>query len=442
MGPPSKATTPSPRPGVSGVALRRVGWIVSSPWRAGVLLFVLSVAVRTVLLPLASLNPAWTIGWEAGAVANQLARTGEYANPYALPTGPTAHPVPFYTGVMALIFRLFGATMAAEYARYGLTIVSFSTMYALMPWFAARLGAGLAAGFIGGLFGVLNPLHLLFGIFGILGEEFAAIALGVLMVASLARWISGGGSVRGSILLGAGWGVAFHSSPPLLPVMLGFMAFELWWSRNSRKWLLSAAMVAGVVLACAPWAWRNYVVFHDFFFIRSNFGLELRMGNHKGAVADTEIMDRRGPGLHPRLHPEEAEKVKQWGEMEYMRQARREAVQWIRENPGPFLRLTALRVVHVWFGWRPGPARSSLHTPLVVAGSCLLTILAILGARRILPALSAPQRAALFIPLAMFPLVLYIVDYMPRYRAPIDWILLVLAGAEVQSWIRRRQSDA
>jgi hypothetical protein len=122
MGPLSKATTPSPRPGVSGVMRGRVGWIVSSPWRAGVLLFVLSVAVRTVLLPVAPLNPAWTVGWETGAVADQLARTGEYANPYALPTGPTAHPLPFYTGVMALIYRLFGVTMAA--VRYAVRFCS------------------------------------------------------------------------------------------------------------------------------------------------------------------------------------------------------------------------------------------------------------------------------------------------------------------------------
>jgi hypothetical protein len=29
------------------------------------------------------------------------------------------------------------------------------------------------------------------------------------------------------------------------------------------------------------------------FFIRSNLGLELRMGNHDGAVADIEVMDAR-----------------------------------------------------------------------------------------------------------------------------------------------------
>lgn len=431
----SRAIPSGPQTGGSGAIHRAAAWIIQSPWRSAVFLFFVSVALRAVLLPLAPLDPAWTIRWETGAVADQLARTGEYANPYSLPTGPTAHTIPFYTGVMALIFRLFGVTMAAEYARCCLTIVSFSAMYALLPWIAARLGLGTSAGLAGGILGVLNPLHLLFGISGVLGEEFAAIGLGLLMVASVARWTGGSDSLARSILLGAGWGAAFHASPPLLLVVLGFTAFELWYSQHSRKWLLSAAMIAGVVLACAPWVWRNYVVFDEFVFIRSNFGLELRMGNHKGAAADMEVMDRLDLRLqaHPRLHREEAEKVTQWGEMEYMRQARRQALEWIGENPGAFLRLTGLRVLHVWFG--------SLHLPFVVVGTSLLTILAFLGARRILPVLSAPQRAALLIPLATFPLVYYVVAYMPRYRLPVDWILLMLAGVEVSYWIRRWQPE-
>ena len=409
--------------------------MIQSPWRSGVFLFFLSAAIRAALLPLAQLDPAWTIRWETGAVADQLARTGEYANPYSLPTGPTAHTIPFYTGVMALIFRIFGVTMAAEYARRSLSIVSFSVMYALMPWIAARLGLGKTAGLLGGLLGVLNPLSLLFGISGVLGEEFAAIGLGLLMVASVVRWKGGGGSRARSILLGAGWGAVFHASPPLLLVAFGFTVFELWYSQHSRRWLLSAAMMAGVGLACTPWVWRNYVVFGEFVFIRSNFGLELRMGNHQGAAPDMEVMDRLDLRLqaHPRLHCEEAEKVKQWGEIEYMRRARRDALEWIRANPGAFLRLTALRVLHIWFG--------SLHLPFVVAGTSLLTILAFFGARRVLPDLSAPQRAALLIPLAMFPLIYYAVAYMPRYRLPIDWILLMLAGVEVSHWIRRWQPE-
>ena len=48
---------------------------------------------------------------------------------------------------------------------------------------------------------------------------------------------------------------------------------------------------------------------------------------------------------------------------------------------------------------------------------------------------SLPQRAALIIPLAAYPLVYYFVAYMPSYRMPIDWILLMLVGAAAWRWL-------
>jgi hypothetical protein len=159
--------------------------------------------------------------------------------------------------------------------------------------------------------------------------------------------------------------------------------------------------------------------------------LELRLGNHDGAAADMEVMDaREGDSMrHPGNNREEAFKVRELGEMEYMRQAKREAVEWISAHPSEFLRLTASRVIHFWFG--------PLHQPLMAAAISLLTILALLGARRTLPALTMPQRAALLIPLVTFPLVYYIVTYMSRYAVPINWLLLMFAGAEVWHWIKR-----
>lgn len=51
------------------------------------------------------------------------------------------------------------------------------------------------------------------------------------------------------------------------------------------------------------------------------------------------------------------------------------------------------------------------------------------SAWRSFPMLAIPQRATFLIPLITYPLIYYIVAYMPRYRIPIDWILFILAGA-------------
>ena len=56
---------------------------------------------------------------------------------------------------------------------------------------------------------------------------------------------------------------------------------------------------------------------------------------------------------------------------------------------------------------------------------------------RILPALTAPGRAVLLIPLALFPLVYYFVSYVAHYPAPLASMLLLLASYEVRSWISR-----
>jgi hypothetical protein len=110
--------------------------------------------------------------------------------------------------------------------------------------------------------------------------------------------------------------------------------------------------------------------------------------------------------------------------MEYMRQAMHETITWINDNPVGFLKLTILRFIYFWFG--------PLHHPLTATFITALTFLAILGARRIFPGLSVSQKLLIMIPLITYPLIYYFVPYMPRYRVPIDWILLFLAGARIE----------
>ena len=105
---------------------------------------------------------------------------------------------------------------------------------------------------------------------------------------------------------------------------------------------------------------------------------------------------------------------------------------WIRAHPTESIWLIARRFANLWVGPQHRPVEDALD---VLA----LTVLAIVGAWRSFPRITIPQRAAFLIPLVTYPLIYYIVAYMPRYRIPIDWILYILAGAAVWSWIRRPQ---
>jgi hypothetical protein len=180
-------------------------------------------------------------------------------------------------------------------------------------------------------------------------------------------------------------------------------------------------MALGMVLACVPWGWRNYRAFDTVFFVRDNLGLELRMGNHPGAEATMDAMDRRGGHQHPRALEEEARLVREMGEPAYMRAAGRQAWSWMRENPARFVELTLSRFAHWWLG--------PLYYPPGAIVVTALTLLAVLGALRAFPGMAAPQRAAVLVPLLTFPLIYYIVAYMPRYREPLDWVLMILAAA-------------
>jgi 4-amino-4-deoxy-L-arabinose transferase-like glycosyltransferase len=398
--------------------------------RAFLLIFVLSFSVQVFLLtkvPESLIRPHTR--WEMQAVATSLAETGRFSDPYVLPTGPTAHLPPIPPALLGLVYRLFGSTLTAGYVAWLVSIATYAAMWGMLPWLAAKAGLGKPVGILAGIAGALTPQwpgH---------GEGLAGVSILLLMAAFLSRWIVGRATPARSLLLGIAAGIAFHVQPAILPVVLGWLAFELWWSRGRQKRRLTAVIALGMVIACLPWAWRNYHTLDAVFFVRSNLGLELRMGNHDGAAAAMDVMDRMGEHAHPRTHEGEARKLKTLGEAVYMRQAGQEAFEWIRAHPASFVRLTMSRVRHWWLG----PLSNPSITGLVSA----LTILALAGACLILPTLSAPQRAALLIPFLAYPLVYYVVAYMPRYRQPIDWIFFLLAAAAVWRLIggRRTLSD-
>jgi len=400
--------------------------LIRSPLGACLVVFCLAFAVRAFLLtkvPERYIVPH--ARYETTAIAMSLYERGEFADPYAIPTGPTAHVPPLYPLWLSLLYRVFGTSLRAGYIQWLFDIAFDSTVLAMLPWVAQRLGLGWPAGLVGGLAGAILPR------WPATDQHLAAIGLALLLVAFLSRWEQRQASMPRLLLLGAGSGLAFHAQPALLPVVLGCLSFDvLWLSRRRARW--SALMVVlGIVLAVVPWTWRNWVTFHELYFIRSNLGLELRIGNHDGAHPDVEVSDERRRLRHPRTIIEEAERVRDLGEAEYMRQAKAEAVAWIRAHPGEYARLVAMRVVYFW----TGPIYLPVEGPIYLA----LLLLALAGAVKRTPSLSPPQRAAIFIPLATFPVVYYVVSWMPRYRIPIEWILILLAGSGVTYLARGRR---
>ena len=385
--------------------------------RACLLVFLVHLGVQG--LALTRVPERWVrphTRFEVTAVAMSLYERGAFADPYCLPTGPTAHMPPFHPALLAATYALVGPTLAAGYAIWLFLIAGYGVMYGMLPWLGERLGLGPRPGLVAGLVGALLPR-----LPGYV-EAPAAVAIGLMVAAFLWRWERGRATDGGSLALGLALGLSFLVAPSLLTVALGLVAFEVAWLRTRRSGRGAALVLLGMALACGPWTWRNYEALGGLFFVRSNFGLELRMGNHEGAGATLDLSAKGGTERHPRTHVEEAKKVQQLGELEYMRRTGREATDWIRSHPAEFLRLTGLRAAQFWLG--------PVDDLPVALGISLLTLLSAVGAYRAWPHLSGPQRAAILIPLLTFPLVYYVVGFEARYRQPLDGLAFLLADRD------------
>jgi hypothetical protein len=389
-----------------------------NPRWPGWTVFLLALAIRLfylTLVPEDAIRPSRD--WELDSIALSIVESGEFADPYIIPTGPTAHLPPVAPGILALIYRVFGITMTAGLVGWLVRMVAQSAIWGLLPWIGQWTGLGWKAGLIGGVGGALFPLWLAHG------EALAAVCMGLLVVATIQRW-----SVRPlpaqSVLYGVAFAASFHVQPAFLPVFVGYLVFEAWLSTDSRKWRSIGLVVLSAVVLCVPWAARNYRALNAPVFVRSNFGLELRMGNHEGATAAIDHPHFRDVP-HPRTHVAEAMEVRQVGEAAYNRREGREAADWIRANPGSFARLTLERIAWFWSG--------PIRRPAFALPYLLLTGLAILGSIRLVQSGSAARTAALLIPLLAFPPVYYLVPWQHRYRFPVEWILYLLAGAWLAS---------
>src|ERR1700693_6309535 len=95
------------------------------------IIFAVSSVIRIVKV-LAAPRPPGTHLSEMENIAKSLALHGTFADPYILPTGPTAHTAPGYPILLGLIFLLFGTGAAGETMSRIASAIGSSIQYALL----------------------------------------------------------------------------------------------------------------------------------------------------------------------------------------------------------------------------------------------------------------------------------------------------------------------
>ena len=353
---------------------------------------------------------------EAVMVARSIADSGSFANPFAVPTGPTGHVAPLYPYLLAAILKFLPWGHAFAVASMVLAVLGSSLVWAALPVAAESLGIDWRAGAAGGLLGALNLFRHSVELNGVWEAPYAGLALLGLTVLTF-RWRDRLTGAPRSLALGGCWGAAMLLQPAFITV---FLAFLLILTARARRIRPAALALLAMVAVVTPWIVRNEIVLGGFTFVRSNFGLELDLSNNDHAAPGIGENFHTNQALdHPDVNMPEARRMAQMGEMNYYRSRMSRARAWISAHPSRFLVLSAERLLDYWI-----PVRRSLKIRIP---EFLLTAMAFAG---LFLLLRARRPAAGFL-LAIWisqPLVYYFIQVDERYRYPMEWTIALCAG--------------
>jgi 4-amino-4-deoxy-L-arabinose transferase-like glycosyltransferase len=396
--------------------------IYNSPgWIVAVALFIrLVVAYSLIGDQFSPERDNFSFGWETGRIARSVALGEGFSSPLHAHTGPTAWMTPLYVYLVAAVFKVFGV-YTLKSAVVMLTLNSlFSALTCLTVFFIAQKSFGREIGLRAGWMWAMFPYAIDFSssrvwadcLNTLLFSLLFLIALHMEEVKSLRAWL-GFGLLAGSATL---------ACPPVLLVallMIARVCHRI--RRHGRPWGLPAGLaILMMILVLSPWFVRNYRTFNRFIPFRSNFWLEMRVGN------TGDLSDIVPDWAHPATSRAEMEEYRRLGELNYMASKRRQTLDFIKTYPVVFVFLTVRRFFCVWTGFW------SIHLfyvePLSTLHTILTTILTIIMLAGLLKAWRSDRAIAMpyLLTFLSFPLVYYITHPHAEYRHPIDTIIVVL----------------
>ena len=377
--------------------------------------------------------------FESGDIAVSLARGQGFSSPLRVHTGPTAWMTPVYPLLLAGVFRFFGIYTFRSYIAAVLLNILFATLACVPIYYAGQRigGAGLGAG--AAWLWAIFPNAILMPFESMWDACLAALLAATILWATLA--LAESRRARDWAAYGLLWGVMLMTNPTLgslLPLLLGWLAYRAY--KERRPWLAKPLLAVGVAaLCCVPWTVRNYKVFHAFVPLASVLGLQLWMGNNPHAHA---VWLAR---LHPMNDSAERAKYIAMGEIAYMRQKQHEAIAYMVSHPRRVAVLAANRFIAIWTGGTPHPLKDfQRNHSLWFAYVLLFNVFAAVGALAGIVLLFW-KRSMFAFPLAVFPVVFpwvyYISLALPRYRLPIDPVVILLAAIALSAAIGRVSRD-
>lgn len=363
--------------------------------------------------------------FESGNIAHSIATGGGFASPFRVDTGPTAWTTPVYPLLLGGIMKVFGPYTFASYVAAVVLNILFSTAVCVPLFFAAKQIGGTQVAAVATWLWAVFPNAILLT-YESLWETSLSALLGAMLLWATLR-VTGTRDRRAWAGYGLLWGLALMTNA----VLLSLLPFLLWWacrSSGERRQARGPALLtlAIALLCCVPWTVRNYAVFHAFVPLRSILGLQLWVGNNPQAKV-IWLGEQ-----HPIHDTAERNHYVEIGEIAYMREKERGALRYMSTHPAHELDLITGRFVSLWAGGTPAPVRDFRRSRSVWFRYVLIFNLAVAVGTVVGMVQLGHARSVYLIPVAVFPLILpwayYLTLALPRYRHPIDPVLMLLTG--------------
>jgi 4-amino-4-deoxy-L-arabinose transferase-like glycosyltransferase len=361
-------------------------------------------------------------GWEMGRLARSIAQGQGFSSPTDLASGPSAWAAPLYPYVLGGVFRVFGIYSAAS----AWIILAFNSVFAALTCWTLYLIAksirgeqvARAAAWTWAVFPYLIywPVRVVWE--ASLTTFLLTLALWFTISMADGFTLNGG---RDWIALGLLWGLIALTNTTvliLLPFSLLWLIYQL--PTASRRISGAAICLLMIVLCIAPWTLRNVRTFGRFILVRDNLALELHEANND---ASSGLWTR---SEHPGNDPMSMRRFQELGEVGFMDEKRQQVTDFVRDHPVTFVLFTLERV---WYFWIAPPQatiiagydlRFARHTAFFLASISAFAGLVVLFHRK-------NRYRWLVAPfLLIYPLPYYLVNPFPRYKHPIEPVILIL----------------
>ncbi|HXN24539.1 MAG TPA: glycosyltransferase family 39 protein [Candidatus Dormibacteraeota bacterium] len=405
----------------------RVGGLLVSP--ATIILVAFIVRLAVIIAHAYQAPPIPTdhiqIGYEVGRVAQSIAEGHGFSSPLNVDSGPTAWFTPVYPYILASVFKIFGVFTNKSY----LAILIFNSLCSALTCLPIGMIGnrlfGRPTGAVSAWMWAFLQTAIFFPTQWVWDTSLSALLVATLIWATYA--VRESGRMRSWVAYGALWAFVILTNPSvlvLLPFFLAWLAIEVRYRATHWKRLIAVSalvLFAGVT----PWLVRNYLAFNKLALFRSNFGLELYLGNNP------EVPNSWSWWLHPNDNDQERQKFLQMGEIPYMAEKQRLAIDFIRTHPADFLRFVFHRFADNWFGTWEAPLDVMRVQSWPVRGTiiwnCTFAFLTFFGlwlANR----LFSREVFPLAISIIVFPVVYYVSHSSLRYRHPIDPVMTIYSA--------------